>query len=264
MIRSLKRPGGKARLLPVLLPLFNEVHHTCYCEPFAGSFTAGMNKPRSTCEVLNDADQALVNAFRQIKHHRAALEAELGMVNSRADLMRLRKADLAHLTEIQRAAIYLWSVLISFGADGQSFGVQKTGGGGAGSRLSLFTQKLKDLQARLDGVIIESVDWQRCLKLYDSPATLFFLDPPYTTGPVKTYAPFTEEHMDALKAALLALKGQWCLTVDDTPANRARFGPWLRATKSSASGMGNHAKGTTQFHEIVCTSWPAPALARAA
>lgn len=264
-LRSLKRPGGKARLLPVLLPLFEEQPHTCYCEPFAGSYTAGMNKPRSTCEVLNDADQSLVNAFRQIKHHRPALEAELNyMLNSRADLIRLRKADPAHLTEIQRAAIYLWSVLISFGADGQSFGVQKTGSGGAGSRISNFKEKLATLQTRLDGVIIECLDWDRCLKLYDSPVTLFFIDPPYTTGPVKSYAPFSEDDMDALKAALLKLRGHWCLTVDDTPANRKRFSPWLRAEKTSASGASNHAKGTTQFHEIICTSWPAPPQATAA
>ncbi len=256
LIRSINRPGGKTRLLPILLPLIAEKKHVCYAEPFAGSFTVGFNKPRSKTNVLNDADGELLNAFRQLQRHPSSLLEELeGMINSRAEMARLKASKGAGLTEIQRAAWFLWAVMISFGSDGQTFGVQKSSGGGGASRLSSLLEKVKTLRASLDGVIIEHVDWRRCLALYDSPDTLFFLDPPYSTVKANCYAAFAAADMDALRDALAGLKGAWILTVDDTPENRTRFGQWLRATKSTQSGSCNQANGPAQFREIICTSW---------
>jgi DNA adenine methylase len=243
-------------LLPILLPLIAERKHICYVEPFAGSFTVGFNKPRAAVNVLNDMDGEMLNAFRQLQRHSASLLEELdGMINSREEMYRLKASKGEGLTEIQRAAWFLWTVHISFGSDGRTFGVVRTGPSGAATRVSALMSKVKALRQHLDGVIIEHLDWLRCLRLYDSPDTLFFLDPPYTTGKVASYAMFTAADMDALRDGLLELKGAWVLTVDDTADNRRRFGQWLAGLKTSRSGVCNQAKGSKDFKELICASW---------
>jgi DNA adenine methylase len=251
---SIKRQGGKTRLLPILLPLVNGCPHVCYCEPFSGSFTLGLNKVRAKANILNDIDGSLVNAFRQIKFHPDSLLRELEWrLNSRSELKR--KMAQKPITEIQQAADYLHGILISFGGTGTSFGVAKAAGGGASNRTSNMHERLKRLSDALDGVAIESLDWQRCLSLYDSPETLFFVDPPYTTGETKAYSLFSAEEMDRLHDRLLTLKGHWVLTVDDTCENRRRFGQWITAEKSTQSGAVNKAKGGKLFKELICASW---------
>jgi len=176
-----------------------------------------------------------------------------GRLNSRHEMKESRK--FAGLTEIQKAAAWLHNCMIGFGSDGSSFGIVKTGGAsGAASRLTSLLAKIQNLHRAMDGVTIESLPWEHCLKTYDSPATLFFLDPPYTTGITKSYAPFKPAEMDALAAALPLLQGQFVLTVDDTPANRTRFAKYHIADKTSQSGTGNQNKGSGQFKELICAS----------
>jgi len=257
IIRSIRRPGGKARLLPVLLPLIESCPHICYVEPFAGSFTVGFNKKPAKVNVLNDTDGALVNAFRQIKAHPDSLLKELcWRLNSREEMRRWVKGEA--LTEIQRAADYLHAILISFGAGGRSFGVQKCGdGNGMTSRMPGLMEKLQALHGLLNGVAVESLEWARCLQIYDAPDTLFFVDPPYTTGAVKVYSMFSQEDMERLKDALATLQGSWVLTVDDTPENRKRFAPWILQSAATASGARKQTGGSKPFKEIICASWAA-------
>jgi len=59
MQRPLRFYGSKCRLAPAIIELLPP--HTCYCEPFGGSAAVLLQKPPSTVEVYNDADGLLVN-----------------------------------------------------------------------------------------------------------------------------------------------------------------------------------------------------------
>jgi site-specific DNA-adenine methylase len=98
---------------------------------------------------------------------------------------------------------------------------RKHQGGGAASRWSPKLLALRTFARRMDGVIVEHLDWTRMLKNYDSPETLFFLDPPYVGGAQKSYKSWTMEDMEAFYAAVCQLKGRWVVTVGDTPEMRA-------------------------------------------
>jgi len=42
---------------------------------------------------------------------------------------------------------------------------------------------LQKVHARLKGVLIENLDWTRCIEDFDSPETVFYVDPPYIDTP---------------------------------------------------------------------------------
>lgn len=218
----IKRPGGKTRLLKHLMPLIEARPHVCYVEVFAGGAAVLGAKAKSEVEVINDADQDLANCYRQIQHHEEEVIKWLPRINSRQLFKEWKTA--SGLTDIQRAARYLYLNALSFGAEGQSWGVNKqSAGAGAVTSLDNLRVKVKNFTARLDRVNVESLDWSRCIDIYDSAGTLFFCDPPYTTGGQKSYSCFTKEQADALALKMRSIQGQMILTIDDTPDNRARF-----------------------------------------
>jgi len=85
----------------------------------------------------------------------------------------------------------------------------------------------------MERVIVEKLDWRQCLKTYDSDGTLFFCDPPYIGGDVRSYAAWTPAQMGEFAALIQTVTGDWIITVNDSPANRKlfRFGKQKRITR---------------------------------
>ena len=50
---------------------------------------------------------------------------------------------------------------------------------------------LEDIHTRLAGVVIECLSWREFIDRYDSPGTLFYLDPPYWGPPASSPAPIS-------------------------------------------------------------------------
>lgn len=177
----LRWPGGKTRLLPQLLPLLRP--HTLFVEAFAGGAALTLAKKPSKVEVINDVNGELVNLYRHAQFHMDALIQEVEFtLNSRADLEAL--IEQPGLTGLQEAARYLLRNRLSFGGGGRSFAVGKQ----AQPSRAAVLEKLREFNQRLDKVAVENLSYERLVKNYDSPGTLWFFDPPYTAGEVDTYA----------------------------------------------------------------------------
>jgi DNA adenine methylase len=175
-------------------------------------------KPPSAREVINDIDGELINLYRQVKWHLPAVVAQLSMVTESRELFHDAK-EHPGATEIHRAASFAYRNFYSFGGDNDSFGVKRVG---FSTRTWLIT-KMVAMHHRLNRVCVEHLSWERCISLYDSPDTLFFCDPPYTVGEVKTYAAWTGDNAAQLARALASAKGRWVVTLNDCEANRAAF-----------------------------------------
>lgn len=242
-------PGGKTRLLKTILPLIRP--HTCYVEPFAGGLATLLAKGRSKLEVVNDTNSDLVGLYRCAQFHLDALIAEYQWtLGSRENI----KAYLAQpgLTDIQRASRFLARNRTSFAGSGTSFAVAKTGGGGVGVSRETVIQLLRALSERLDRVAVENAPFERILKNYDAPGTFFFMDPPYVGPEVNNYASWTNDHMTAFAAQVQALKGDWIVTVNDSPHTRQLFVAHEITPVVTRSGAGNHrTDGGATFGELI-------------
>jgi DNA adenine methylase len=65
-------------------------------------------------------------------------------------------------------------------------------------------------------VVVENMDYQRLIKVYDRPGALFYLDPPYL-GTEKYYdSGFNLDDHHKLCSVLRELKGRFILSYNDT------------------------------------------------
>lgn len=244
-------PGGKTRLAPHIIPLIPP--HELFVDVFCGALGFFLAKPPSRAELINDFNGELVSFFRVVKYHEMELQRELRFVtNSRADFFAY--AEQPGLTDIQRAARWFIRLKNSFGGGGRSWAVQRKGGGGSNVSLANKKDLLRLLADRLDSVTVENRDWRRCLELYDAPQTLFFLDPPYVAGDCDNYAAWPQSSMVEMREVLRKIKGQWILTINDNPDNRALFADCTVQGVSRQRGICNKKADERQAYlELIIT-----------
>lgn len=173
--------GGKRLLSKRLAKQISEIEHVTYVEPFVGMggvFFKRISRPKA--EVINDASGEVINLFRILqRHYPQFMDTIKFQVTSRREFERLSNCLPETLTDLERAARFLYLQRLAFGGkvQGQNFGVSVDGG--ARFNLNRLVPLLEDVHERLAGVVIENQNWQKVIERYDRKKTLFYLDPPY-------------------------------------------------------------------------------------
>ncbi|CAM5382254.1 DNA adenine methylase [Rhodanobacter lindaniclasticus] len=232
-------PGGKRRLAKHILPLFDNPHQ-CYVEAFAGGAALLFMRPApAPVEVLNDMHSELVHLYRCVRHHLDELVRQFRWALTSREMFEWAKMERPEtLTDIQRAARFLFLQKLAFGAkvSGHAFGTSAM----QPPRLNLLRLE-EDLSAahlRLARVTIEHLPWHDCIRRYDRPETLFYLDPPYwqTEGYGSDF-PWSE--YEQLAEVMATLQGRAILSINDHPdVHRlfARFKPRRLTTTYTIGG----------------------------
>lgn len=218
--------GGKKQLAQKLAAIMEQIPHGTYAEAFVGMggvFFRRQLAPR--CEVVNDRSGDVATLFRILqRHYPQFMETLKYQVTSRREFERLIACDPSTLTDLERAARFLYLQRLSFGGKvaGRSFGVDTTGG--ARFNVSRLGAVLEDVHERLSGVIIENLDWREFITRYDRPETLFYLDPPYY-GNETDYGQrvFARSDFPAMAKRLAEIQGRFVLSLNDRPEVRQIF-----------------------------------------
>jgi DNA adenine methylase len=213
--------GGKRRLAKTILPLFPE--HQCYVEPFAGGAALFFMKHQVDVEVLNDINGDLVNLYRVVKHHLEEFVRQFKWaLISRQMYAWLKQTPGETLTDIQRAARFYYLQKMAFGGKvaNQTFGTATT----TPPRLNLLRieEELSAAHLRLSRVFIEHVTWTDCIRRYDRPHTLFYLDPPYW-GTEGYGVDFGLDQYDKMAELARSIKGKMIVSVNDISEMRKAF-----------------------------------------
>jgi DNA adenine methylase len=246
--------GGKFSHLAWLLPLLPKSHH--YCEPFAGSAAILLNRSPSAIETYNDLDGEVCNFFRVLRDERERLVESIGLTPfSREEFALACKLDPA-LSPLERARrFYVRARQVRTGlAQTASLGrwanckdTSRAGMSGVISRWLGGVEALPDIAERLVRVQIENRPATDVIRLYDSPKTLFYCDPPYiheTRGDSKAYGhEMTDEQHRELAHVLNSVKGKvaisnyQCVLMDELyPAPRWRKAISLEKTNHATKG----------------------------
>lgn len=217
--------GGKRRLATRIVGLIEAVPHSIYAEPFVGMGGVFFRRRAAAhCEVINDASRDVATFFRVLqRHYTPFLEMLRFQLSGRAEFERLVSTPPDTLTDLERAARFLYLQRVGWGGKvtGRSFGPVYAGS--ARFNLLRVAPLLEDVHSRLAGVIIECLPWQRFLRQYDREGTLFYLDPPYWGCEHDYGAGFDRQDFAALAAALREIRGQFILSINDTPEVREIF-----------------------------------------
>jgi DNA adenine methylase len=233
--------GGKFNHLDWLLPLLPECHH--YCEPFAGSAAVLLNRKPSPVETYNDLDGEVVNFFRVLRTQKDELIKAIGLTPfSREEFYLSLSVGRQRIPRLERARRFFirarqartgLAQTASLGRWANCKNTSRAGMSGVVSRWLGSIEALPDIALRLLRVQIENRPAVEVIKLYDSPNTLFYCDPPYvhaSRGDAKAYGfEMTDtEHRD-LAWVLAHCKGKVAVSGYRCDLMDQLYGSWRRA-----------------------------------
>lgn len=251
---ALRYHGGKFRLAPWILQFFPE--HRIYCEPFAGGASVLMLKERSYAEVLNDLDDEVVNLFRVLREPALAEQLARALHLTPFARTEFREAYAPTDDPVEKARRTLVRSFMGFGTT--TLRHNRTGFRAKANRQTQPAQidwtnypgHVATFTERLRGVVIEHRDALEILAQQDTPATLFYVDPPYphsTRSAVQTGShndtaylhELTDDGHRALAHVLhdvdgmVVLSGYACALYD-----RELYADWERHTRKTVADGG--------------------------
>lgn len=254
--------GGKKQLAARIASMLEQIPHSLYAEPFVGM--GGVFLRRSLIpktEVINDRSGDVITLFRILqRHYPQFMEVMKFQLTSRREFERLAATDPSTLTDLERAARFLYLQRLAFGGKitGRSFGVDTTGP--ARFNIGRLGILLEEVHERLSGVVIENLDWREFIDRYDRPGALFYLDPPYL-GNEGDYGKdaFTRDRFKEMSERLATIKGRFLISLNDRPEVREIFSAFRIArvdlTYTIAGGGGK------DVGEVVIMDGKEPAIA---
>jgi len=125
-------PGGKRLLSKTIIERIDTIDHSGYAELFVG--LGGVFLRRSCqpkVEVINDISGDIATLFRVLqRHYPYFIDFLKFQITSRREFERLVRTDPLTLTDLERAARFLYLQRTAFGGkpSGMNFGVDKYSG----------------------------------------------------------------------------------------------------------------------------------------
>ncbi len=218
--------GSKSKLADRLVTIIDQIPHQLYAEVFIGMASVFLRRwRRPDAEVINDRNSEVANLFRILQRHYVQfMDVLKWQLTTRADFARLLATNPTTLTDLERAARFLYLQKTAFGGKttGQSFGTSKSGG--ARFDITKLTSILEDVHERLSSVVIENLNYADLITTYDGPDTLFYMDPPYY-GCEKDYGKdlFNRDQFALMAEQLSKIEGTFILSLNDHPEVRQIF-----------------------------------------
>jgi DNA adenine methylase len=256
--------GGKFSHSNWLSPLLPDCHH--YCEPFAGSAAILLNREPSPVETYNDLDGEVANFFRILRDRPEELTRLIGLTPFSREEFALACQLEPDVSEVERARrFYVRARQVRTGlAQTATLGrwanckhTSRAGMSGVVSRWLGGVEALPQIAERLLRVQIENRPAIDVIRLYDSPETLFYCDPPYvhrTRGDAAAYrCEMTDEQHRDLAAVLNDVVGKVAVSNYECDLFEELY-PRDRWRKFIAEPKTNHAtKGTRT--EVLWTNY---------
>lgn len=266
MGESLKTPityyGGKQTMLSMLLPLVPQ--HKVYTEAFVGGGALFWAKPKATLEVVNDINQMLVTFYRVCQTNYKELER---MVKSTLHSRKLHRHAYVIYTNPElfsdlQIAWAVW-VLSTQGFSGQlaaSWGYDKSNQ----TVCKKITNKKREftdlIMQRMEGVQVECTDAAKVIRIFDSPDTFHYVDPPYYNSACGHYDGYTEGEYRQLLETLAGVKGKFLLSsYPSAPLDEfVQAHGWHQLKVNKRIAVSGAAKGTKT--EVLTANYPLKAV----
>lgn len=219
--------GGKSHLKNQIISLIPN-NCTRYIEVCGGAgwVLFGKERIKGQMEVFNDIDGDLINLYRQIKNK-------------------------IELSDLQRAARYLYLIKCSFGSNRNSFAT-------ATKSINNIIDELPAYKERLKNVIIENRDFESLIKTYDRPQAIFYVDPPYVASERyynKKYVSFNNGDHIRLNAVLKAIKGHFILSYNDCDFIRNLYKDYNIRNISRHNLLPVTNENRAEFKEVIITNY---------
>ncbi|MBQ9016639.1 DNA adenine methylase [Candidatus Saccharibacteria bacterium] len=260
------------------MPILARYNRTLYVEPFCGAGGLFFGKPQESAEILNDANGCIVALLRVLRDEDKRRELDellemspmsralwyeardIGRAYMRGESIEKRKiaARLEFYTD-ETVAAYCLLYCQWYGFAGDVFGAFGGGCKGAGAARVIGygarrKKALADYSARLATVTIEGLDAIECLRKYDAPGTLFYVDPPYLTAskhgaPGRAYRGCNVDQIKLVET-LYNLKGSFVLSCYDAPIFEQLHDRAHKFQFSATTSLARNYRAAKEFERV--------------
>ncbi len=243
---ALRYHGGKFLLAPWIISHFPP--HTSYVEPYAGAASVLLLKSPSKLETINDSNDLVVNFFDVLRTRKNDLLNAIRLTPySRREFARAQEPCDDPLERARRFYVWSWQ------GRGRA-GVVEPGGWRFMSRDTRGTtpsddfsrcEHLELIADRLRRVQIECGEAIQVIRRFDTPDTLFYVDPPYVgatrsarwSGSAYRCEMDDDSHRE-LAQALRGVQGMVALSGYPSPLYEELYGDWVRVSRTARIDSG--------------------------
>jgi len=259
MTKTIKSPlrwvGGKNKLVKKILPLFPE--HKGFVEVFGGSAVVLLNKEPVKWEVLNDFDSNLMNFWSVIQKAKDqflnSFEYEL-VSRERFEEYKVKYKNKDFNDAIEQAKVFYYLVRSCFASDMKNpvFGASKDRNR---LRIDKIEDDIKEVYERLIPVTIENKSFEDVMRIYDSPDTFFYLDPPYRNTKQYATGKFTDEQYALMAESCKKSQGKWLITINNDEYIKELFKDFNIIDHEVWYSVCKTDNGRADFKELIITNY---------
>lgn len=171
--------GGKWRLAPWIIKHFPE--HVTYVEPYGGAASVLLRKRPSEIEIYNDLSSEVWNFFRVLRDETDELVRRLRLTPwSRQEYQLSYQETPDKIEQARRFFVRSWQGVGGVKAKNKrGWRYVSSGRDRSIPKRFMGLDDLYDVAERFMEVTLECDDALRVIARFDSPETLFYVDPPY-------------------------------------------------------------------------------------
>lgn len=253
------RVGSKARFAKMLNAILPP--HDIYVEPFVGSGAVFFYKDPVQKEVINDLNTQVAGTYKLIQKV-STDEKEYPDVSTLEKAKAFWKQQNENPSKKPEVAL--------------TFAIATQCGGWMSRQVDRPTavvkaipmeRRLKNMelyQDRLKGVIVRNQDYEKVMREFDSPKTLFFCDPPYEgTSEGIGYAQQNEFDFQRFAKVCSSMKGKVLITINDSKNLRDLFkGFYVQGVLivgHKRTDLEHPTIGSKDRKELLISNFPLPA-----
>lgn len=244
--------GGKWRIGSWILEQFPP--HSTYVEPYCGGASILFRKQPSQYEVLNDLNSSIVTFFDVLRSRGQELIDVIQLTPYSREEHR-KAHDEVPLDypdrQLEVARRFYVRSRQSFGSGEGDYSTgwrfQKNHRRGLSCVEEFYrTEQLYLAAERLKAVQIENDDAIKCIQRFDTPETLFYVDPPYQfetrhSNEHRYSHEMTDKQHAELATELFLVKGMVLLSGYQSPLYESLFKGWRCITKETRTNGNNEA-----------------------
>ncbi|MFN4266284.1 MAG: DNA adenine methylase [Aquabacterium sp.] len=241
--------GGKFRLAQWIIGHFPS--HDTYVEPFAGAASVLMAKPKCRAEVYNDLDSRVVNVFRVLRNQATANELRRRIRLTPFSREEFEDSYAPATDPVDAAHKTIMQSFMGYGSDATTredrpgFRAKRAQGTLPSSEWAGWPESVPVFTERLRSVVIESRDALELMPDYDTPTSLFYVDPPYVratrydNGRHGYRHELSDQQHEQLAAVLHGLKGMVVLSGYACELyDQILFKDWIRFERDTVADSG--------------------------
>jgi len=262
--------GSKWRIAEWIIATFPS--HRTYCEPYCGGANVFFRKPPSVYEVLNDLDGEVINFFQMLRTREAELIRAIDLTPYSREEWRLSRIDDGCTDPLERARRFYISSRQSFGPGSRKRqpGWRFANGKHIDNKERSVTREWSNLDHllaaahRLKAAMIECDDALKVVERFDTPRTLFYVDPPYvhaTRYSRDVPNDYTHEMTDAdherLAEVLHNVSGYVVISGYRSDLYQRLYPDWKRLEKAARSNYNGTHGNSGDANRVECL-WLSP------